>query len=544
MIYALISTAFAAELALQIDTRELVVGQAVPLKVQVINGRADAVPEMPVGDGLLAQFQGKSQQHVIVNFESTRIIEYNYQLAATAEGSWQVGPVNLVVDGEKLSAGPVQVEVGAPPVEQGGEPVIASVTDERPVLGQVVVYRFQFKHDRPVVNARWGRPEFPGLVDEVSAEATQREYQMVQDGRPYTVQTIEVPLVAAGTGVHVITPATLTAQFRTEKKRRSRRTVDDLFGGSPFGLRGSTETRTFTTEPVSMNISGLPIEAQPPEFSGLVGHFKVRMKGSDSAVKLGESITVELTIVGDGTLAGFKFPAAPVDAGFRVYDDAPEVRTRVLDGRFRSSMTVRRAVVPERVGPLVIPAVELATFDPTQQEYVTIRTRPVRLSVLPGEEGAGEVASFADQSGDNREAVASLDEDILPVSVGGVSGDRTLNGAMPLLTAIPAVPAVLWFMLLLGSLWSGRTVDPRAELRRRLRTLPTDASARLACLEGIFRDEAGLRLGLPSPSLDSDQVSTLGEEATEIYADIDRVRYGGGSASDLEARIRRFVGGK
>ena len=541
MIFALIPAALAAELALQIDTRELVVGQAVPVKVQVINGRSSGAPELPVGPGLLAQYQGKSQKHTIVNFESSRVTEYNYQLSATKEGTWQVGPVNLVVDGKPLSAAAIQLEVGAPPVDQGGKPVMASVTDETPVLGQVVVYRFQFKHDKPVVNARWGRPEFPGLVEEVHAEATQREYQMVQEGRPYTVQTIEVPLVAAGTGVHTITPASLTAQFRTESRRRSRRPVDDLFGGSPFGLRGNTETRSFTTEPVPLDIRSLPSEGQPADFTGLVGHFKVRMKAGASVVKLGESVTLDLTIAGDGTLAGFKFPPAPKDGGFRVYDDAPEIKTRVLDGRFRTSMTVRRAVVPEQAGMLTIPPISLSTYDPSKEAYVTIRTRPVHLDVQPGEEGAGQVASFADKTGDNREAVTSLDEDILPVSLDGSVTDRTVVGALPTLVAIPLVPAFGWLLMSIWGWFSQRTVDPRSEIRRRLRVLPKDESERLAALEDLFREAAALRLAVPAPSLDADMVARLGADATSIYADLDRVRYGGGSASDLEDRIRRFV---
>jgi hypothetical protein len=538
----------AAELALQIETRELVVGQAVPLKLQVINGRSSGAPEIPAGAGLLARYQGQSQRHVIVNFESTRIVEYTYQLAATQEGSWSVGPVQLVVDGEKLSAGPVQIEVGAPPVDQGEAPVMATVTDETPVLGQVVVYRFQFQHDKPVVNARWARPEFPGMVEEVHAEATQREYQMVQDGRPYTVQTIEVPLVAAGTGVHVIPPASVTAQFRTERQRRSRSrsrsAVDDLFGGSPFGIRGNTETRTYSTSPVTLEIAGLPPEGQPPNFSGLVGEFKVRMKTPQNTIKLGESATLELTIAGNGTLAGYKLPAASKDAGFRVYDDAPEISTRVLDGRFHSRMTVRRAVVPEVAGPLVIPALAIQTFDPLQDAYVEIRTQPLRLMVLPGEEGAGEVASFADKGVDQREAVASLDEDILPVSTHGGVGDRTLLGSMPLLVALPVVPVVGWMLLSCWGLVQNRRIDPRTELKRRLRALPSSESERLSALEDIFREAAGLRLGIPAPSVDAEQVQSLGELAQGLYADLDRVRYGGGDAQDLEQRVRRFVEGK
>ena len=543
MIFAWVPMALAGELALQIDTRELVVGQAVPVKLQVINGRPSGVPELPVGPGLLAQYQGQSQKHVIVNFDSTRIVEYSYQLAATSEGTWQVGPVNLVVDGAPLSAPAITVEVGAPPVEQGGKPILASVTDDTPVLGQVIVYRFQFKHDKPVVNARWGRPEFPGMVEEVNAEVAQREYQMVQDGRPYTVQTIDVPLVAAGVGMHTIEPASLTAQFRTERKRRRGRSIDDMFGGTPFGLRGNTETRSFSTDPVSIEVSALPLAARPPSFSGLVGTFQVRIRPSESVVKLGESTTLEMVIVGDGTLAGFTFPAAPEDAGFRVYDDTPEIKAKVLDGRFRSSMTVRRAVVPEETGDLTIPSIELVTYDPNQESYVTIRTQPVQLKVLPGEEGAGEVASFADQGVDRREAVDSLEEDILPVSVDGPITDRTLMGSLPVLLSIPSVSALSWLLISLVSVFKRRTIDPRTALRRRLRTLPSDELERLAELEDVFRELAGLRLGIPAPGLSADRVATLGQEAAELYRDLDRVRYGGGSARDLEDRIRRFMEG-
>jgi hypothetical protein len=39
-------------------------------------------------------------------------------------------------------------------------------------------------------------------------------------------------------------------------------------------------------------------------------------------------------------------------------------------------------------------------------------------------------------------------------------------------------------------------------------------------------------------------VQSLGELAQGLYADLDRVRYGGGDAQDLEQRVRRFVEGK
>ena len=544
MIWVFITAAWAGELSLQIDTRELVVGQAVPVKVAVINGKAESKPSLPVGDGLLAQFQGQSSQHMIVNFETTRIVEYNFQLAATKTGTWMVGPVELVVDGERLTAGPVQIEVGQPPVSQGTTPVIATITDAAPVLGQVVVYRFQFQYDRPLVNARWSRPDFPGFVEEVHAEAAQREYQIIQDGKPLTVQTIEVPLVAAGTGVQRIGAAGLTAQFRTKKRRRRRGGIDDLFGDSPFGLRGSTETQTFATDAIEVDIQPLPVDVQPPGYSGLVGRFDVQVVPTADTVKLGESVTLTIDVVGDGTLAGFALPQTPADAGFRAYDDAPVIKTKLLDGRFRSKLTVRRAVVPEAEGSLTVPPVSFVVFDPSEGQYKTVSSDPLVLTVLPGEEGGGVITSFADEAGDQRQDVVSLGEDVLPVAGGQSVSDRTVAGARMILAGLVVLPAALWALLSGLVWWRGRSPDPLALLRRRLTLLPQEASARLAEIEAVFREVAALRLDVPAPGLDAAAVSALGDAPSKLYSDLERARYGGGEISDLEARVRAFLEGR
>lgn len=543
MILWMTSIAVAAELSLQIDSRELVMGQTVPINLQVLNGRATGVPPIPVGDGLMVQYQGLSQQHVVVNFESTRISQYSYQLSAIRPGDWEVGPINLMVDGQALTAGPVTIHVGDPPKDQGGKPVVATVSDETPFLGQVVVYRFQFQHDKPVMNARWTRPEFAGFIEETTSEANQREYQMVQDGVPYTVQAIDVPLVAAGAGERVIPPAALTAQFRTQARRRRTRSIDDLFGDSPFAPRGSSESRTFATDPLNITVSPLPKAGQPADFKGLVGRFKVRAKANTQRIKLGESITVEITVMGDGTLAGFRLPSAAEGAEYRIYDDEPEIVGKVTDGRFRSRAMVRRAIVPEVEGEIIIPGIRVPTFDPERGEYVAVQTDPMKIVVLPGEEGAGVVSSFAATGTDRRQQVQSLGEDILPVVADSGIRNRTVKAALPVLVSIPVLPGIVWMILGLVGWSRGRTVDERAQLRTRLSTLPNGTAERLQALESIFRDAAGLRLGVPAPALERAMVADLGEDVSRLYSDLEHVRYGGGDAEDLEVRVRRFVEG-
>jgi len=163
---------------------------------------------------------------------------------------------------------------------------------------------------------------------------------------------------------------------------------------------------------------------------------------------------------------------------------------------------------------------------------------------LPGEEGGGVVSSYADGDGvDQREAVVSVGEDILPVSGGSSVGDRTVRGAAVVLAAIPVVPAVLWVVLGVLGWLRNRTPDPMALIRAQLKSLPEGEAERLVGLENAFRGTVALKLGIAIPAVDGSSVLELGEEAARIYADLERVRYGGGSASDLESRIRKFVSG-
>lgn len=546
MIMAFVGAALAAELALQVETRELVVGQAIPVKLQVINGRIKGAPSLPVSDGLLAQYQGSSQQHTIVNFESTRITEFTYQVAATREGSWAIGPVNLVIDGEALTAGPITIAVGTPPTQQGGDPVVASVTTDEPYVGQVVVYRFQFKYDRPLVNARWVRPDFPGFVEEVHTESAQREFQMMDGGKPYTVQTIEVPLVASGTGPQLISAAGLTAQFRTERKRSRRRgrgrTIDDLFNDSPFGMHGSTETLTLATKAVDVNIRPLPIDEQPPNFSGLVGNFSVAMTASDSTIKMGESVTVRVLLEGDGTLAGYSLPVVAGDAGFRMYDDEPSLETQLLDGRFRSRMTLRRAIVPESTGVLNVPPIEIQTFNPESGRYERIASQALQLTVLDGEEGGGVVESFVATDGDTRATVESKGEDILPVERSTQVSDRTVRGQLAPLVLLPAIPSAVYLGIGFLGWFRGRSIDGRTALKKRLRALPMDPQERLAELERCFREACALRLGDSAESVTLDSVGRLGEDWSQLFEDIEAARYGGADPDSIEQRVSRIVG--
>jgi hypothetical protein len=533
LLLALLPAALAARLELALDTPTLQPGQTVALQVQLVDGQARGLPDLEVPDGVDARYSGQATSTVVVNFDTTRIVRYTYALTAGAPGTYALGPARMIVDGRPLESNVVEVTV-APrdPEAPTGSGVSATLSDDTPYLGQVVLFEAEYRRVEQVLDARWTLPEFDGFIDEKTVEGTRKEYATTLEGQQVVVEEITLPLVAVGEGRRAIGRAGVTAQIPVRRRPRSRRDM--------FFERTEVRTETWTSEPMEVTVQPLPEQGRPADFGGLVGRFSVKATPSSRSVALGESVTVEVRVEGDGTLSGFTLPPLPDDAGLRAYDDEPERAASLAGGRFRTVATFRRAIVPEQEGQLVVPPVRITSFDPVAGAYITVESDPIPLDVRPGE-GAGTVTSYAGGDADQRRDVEALGDDILPAPGDASVRDRTLSAALPLALGLPAVPA----LVLAGLLLSGRRreagPDPRAALRADLAALPAEPRARLQALERIFRAAAALRLGVPAPGLDRAAVAPLGPDADRLYGDLDAARYGGGADADLEARVRTFA---
>lgn len=538
MLALLMGVAAAAQLSLNVPTKQLSVGESVPVELQIVDASVSGVPDIPVGSGLSLSYGGSSQSRVVVNFRSTSITSYSYDMTAIGEGTWTVGPVTMEAGGQTLTAPAVQVIV-APRSEaaKAERDVSATLSEASPWLGQVVVYRFRFQHKGDVLDARWTPPGFDGFVREPSADMAQHEIPLTVDGEHYTVQQIDVPLVAVGAGARTIGPAMLTAQVPASNQRSRR---NDPFADSPFRAFRDLTTETLTADAIPVTIRPLPDQGKPADFSGLIGRFSLSVQPSARTVKMGESLTLDVELSGDGSLTGFHLPSPAADAGYRVYDADPTVSAEVDDGNFVAKASFRLAVVPEHEGALTIPGLHVPYFDPESGAYAWLDSAPVQITVQPGEANAGQVTSYSGQDAGARPP-AALGEDILPVSGEARIGDRALSAELLRYVLPPLVPTLGLVGLELFRALGRRRKDPWDELAKSLSKLPTDPSGRLGALEQIFREAAGIRLKRSAAGLDRGAVATLGEDARTLYADLEAARYGGLDVDNLEARVRAFV---
>jgi hypothetical protein len=528
---AWVAAALAAQVAVDVDTREVREGQTVGLTLTVVDATTRAPPELALPDGLQVSFQGQSQSRTIINFQSTTTTTFRYSLTALRRGAYTLGPFTVPTSEGPLRTDVVTIEVGAR-TSGGSEALVAEVGTERAYVGQVLVYHLRFQTDKALVHGRWSPPQAEGFTVEPSVEPVTAEYQIEQDGRPVSVEELFYPLRASAAGDRAIPGGVLQAGFAVARARP--RGQPGFF--SDLDRFGDVRTEVFSAPPARVEVVALPEEGRPAAFSGLVGRFEVTATPSATEVNVGDTVTLEVVVRGDGPLAGFALPALPA-GGYRVYDDQPAAEARLVDGTYLSTATFKRAIVPQEPGRLTLPGIEVSYFDPRAARYATASTQPVEL-VVGGTASAAQVASY---SGGRTATVAELGQDILPV--------RTAVGVSRAWDATWAVVLVLPGLVLLGAeaVRGGalrvRRRGPAVEALPMLDALPAGLDARLGALEHALRAHVAARLGVSPAEVRRDDLRRLGAPAEAVEAAwraLESARYGGGSGSPDDV-VRRAL---
>ncbi|GDX79508.1 hypothetical protein LBMAG42_13190 [Deltaproteobacteria bacterium] len=521
------SMASAAQLALQLDTSEIAAGQTVGLTLQIIDGRARAVPKIAAPPGLVVEFVTQSSQAMMINFQTTETQTFRYDVRATAAGEYTLGPVTVVTTGGELTSPPARLHVAERTSSAGMDELVADLPDGLAYVGEVLVYHLKYQTTRQLVSARWGPPDNALLMAEPGVDPITADYVVGEGGKAVKVQELWYPYHCKAEGKTTLSGGSLLAQFAV-KRRRGR--SDPFFNDLP-GF-ADVQNDSALSNPVPLEVRELPTEGRPVDFSGLVGSFVFSAAPSVPAVNVGETVTIDVSLSGSGAISGFKLPDWSGE-GFRVYDDEPVATSRLSDGKFSSSATFKRAIVPQRPGPLTLPPLRASWFDPAEGRYVEQELPAITLDVS-GTEAKAAVEGGAG-AGTTGPGVDPTADDILPVRTQARIA-APWSGAWAWLLAVPGAG------LLLAELAPRLRRRGAAPLERSFgfADLPDDPEGRLSGLERIFREEAGRRLSRPAPELKREDVASLGEEAAAIYAELDLARYRGG-ANLPEARVRAWV---
>lgn len=353
-----------------------------------------AQPQLGSVPGAVLTETGRSTQVQIVNGAMSQQTTWTWQVTPTGSGDIQLGPLRVGPD--KTRALTLHVDPSAAPTAQtshswgttpapraalSGDRARASLWlgDTTPVVGQAV----------PMTVSAWLRGDVGGVleggptlntgdfvVDGLDAEPTREETDV--DGEPYTRFTWTARLTPIRAGSYTL-DATLPATLQWVEPG-TRPSLFDEIANDPFFhgmLRGiglsepqMRSTHVDLQAHRDLEVTSTPLEGRPAGFDGIVGTLEVKPGTAPVDGRVGEPLELSWTLTGTGNLAAIQDEGLAPGEGYDTYPPEREFTPAVRSGT-RGSLTFRQLVVPRQAGPLDLPVLEVAWFDPQAHSYET-----------------------------------------------------------------------------------------------------------------------------------------------------------------------------
>lgn len=527
--------------------------------------------QVPVPDGLRLTSSGSSTSTSIQIAGNRRVerrtLHINFVAQPTRAGTFQIPPFPIRANGRSLTVPGATLHVSPPP---GSGPAatlddiysLEVVPPERPIwvgedLGMAV--RLHLGGSIRLTNIlRFG------VVGEdfASARPLGEVNRSVDTATGTPRQRFDIPIhltpLKSGT---LPLQVSLIAEMEFPQSQRSR---------DPFGfpsLFRNTERREIESTPATLEVRPLPQPAMAG-FTGGIGRFAARLEHDTAEVRVGEPITVTLTVTGEGNFDRLQAPEFAADLRWRTYEPRADFSAADRTGR-RGTKSFVYTLIPLDSAVTATPDLPLAAFDPEAGTYINLPLPNLPVSVAPAPERPITPPAVA-----RTERPSSSPNELLPdtANLGRSYATITPDLTAPAFWARVAAPAPVLALAWIAGWLRRRLGDPaqrrRSAFRRTLRAALDSASRQAQAGDSaafhhaaaaVLRLLASRALGRAPEALTASEVDrgleqlalNAGERAAarRLLATADLHRYGGAppvrsadlanAAAELERIARR-----
>jgi hypothetical protein len=364
-----------------VDPPVLSVGQTAAYRIEIPNTNSLPNLNAPRIDGLEFGSQPSTgSQTSITNGVVTTQASLSWTLRATREGRYTIPGQTLTWRGQTLTVPAVTLEVRpAAEVARNRFSLELQLPDTPVYVGQSVPAILRLYVRRGI---QFQLETLPELASDrfVHTPLSTRPVQTMaeRDGLPFTVVVWEVVLTPIEAG-------TLQLQFQSPLRYETGRRERDFFFDRPV-------YETLALQSPALSLQVLPLPPNPPAgFMDAIGTFSAGLKLDSNQLRVGEPLTLELTVRGEGNFERMRAPELADTADWRVYP--PRVTFNPGDDyNYSGEKIFSWLMVPQHEAVTTTPEVPIAWLDPARRQYRTEVLPPSPVSVQPAATG-GRIVS-------------------------------------------------------------------------------------------------------------------------------------------------------
>ena len=422
-----------------LSNSETVVGATVELQIKVTGPGDTQAPEQIPAEGLEIYRTGEDASSEIKfgagTMQVTRSVTYTYTVLPKSAGRFTIPPQTIRVGNNSLRTPALTLNVADAPGSSAGarqsrgqqsqsvsagDLLFAELIVPKKVayVGEIIPVQIRMGFDPRVRPRLIEPPEITGQG--FTAQKLQQSGQTSEtiNGRPYDVVTYKTAIAAARAGKFEVGPVKAKAQVivpraRSAPRSRARSPFDlfdlddpfsDPFFSNPFAQMGERRDVDINSQPVALEVKPLPPNA-PPSFSGAIGNFVMTTDAKPKRVQAGDPITVTSAISGRGNFDRVNAPAIEDERGWHKYP--PSSKFKQDDEVGISGTKTFETVLSPNEKKQAVPVLAFSYFDPAKEQYVTLRSESIAITVQGGAPATQNVAASQPASASPAPAVAA-----------------------------------------------------------------------------------------------------------------------------------------
>lgn len=145
-----------------------------------------------------------------------------------------------------------------------------------------------------------------------------------------------------------------------------------------------------SSRPIKITVKPLPEEDKPEDFSGMVGNYSFKAEVDKKNLKVGEALTLSLTLKGDGTPGTITDPKLPDFGDFRAVPPENNITKKISGSKLITTKTTKIFLYPKKKGNFTIPAITFSWFNPSKKKYESATEGPWEVEVEKGDAPTAE----------------------------------------------------------------------------------------------------------------------------------------------------------
>jgi len=405
----------AGDISARLEPQEIALGGAAMLVVH-ISGEQTGPPSISPVDGLRFFPMGQSSQYQSINGKISSTVSYLYQVQAEDSGNYTIPPVRANINGQIKKTEPIGLRVSGP-----GRSRSSSATPLPPpapnVAGQAGTSNHRPDEENQIAFLRVTPSKYRSYVGELvpmeikaffrqGLQATLNSFPVVSnnafacqglskkpmqteeiiDAVPYAVLTWHTAMSAVKEGEYPVSAELDATLIIPQTSRRRHPTFgssmfDDNFFNNFFNTT-KKEAVKLTSSRQKMRVLPLPKAGRPKNFNGAVGQFKLWASASLKSCMVGDPITLNITVRGDGNFDRVSSPLLTSPKGWKTYTPTASFKPADSSG-YKGKKRFEQAIIPLEASIKKIPPVEFSYFNTKLEKYITLRTKPIKIKIQP-----------------------------------------------------------------------------------------------------------------------------------------------------------------